>query len=164
MFEINLVPDVKAELIRAQKMRNLIISICILIAIACGGILLILGSIAGGQTIALANQDSEMGQKKNKILGTENLNLNLTIQDQLGKLSDIGSNRRVLSRVFGLLDVILPTGENRVQISELSLNLPESTLSFDGQANSESDIDYQALEVFKKTVDATLYDYGRCGF
>ena len=161
MFEVNLVPDVKAELLKTQKMRNRITYICILVAIGCIGVIVLMFSIFGSQGIILANQDNEMKQKSSEILGTDNLNLNLTIQDQLGKLSEIGNNRRVLSRIFGVLDIILPTGEDVVTISELSINLPTATLSFDGQANSSSDIDYNALEVFKKTVEHSYYDFGR---
>lgn len=161
MFEVNLVPDVKAELLKAQKVRKFVIYIAIMVAAICVAVLGIMGAVIGGQSIALSNQDKEMTEKSNKILSFQNLDLNLTIQDQLGKLAEVGSNRRVLSRVFGILDVILPTGEDEVNISELSINLPNSTLSFDGQANSSSNIDYRALEVFKKTVELSYYDYGR---
>ena len=161
MFEINLVPDVKAELLKAQKMRKFVIYIAILVAAICIGIIVILGIIVGGQGIALVAQDNEMKQKSDQILNSENLNLNLTIQNQLNQLNQIGNNRRILSRIFGILDVILPTGENTVVISELSINLPNSTLSFDGQADSATNNNYAALEVFKKTVELSYYDYGR---
>lgn len=161
MFEVNLVPDVKAELLRAQKVRKFVIYIAIMVAAICAAVLLIMGAVIGGQRLKLSGQDKEMTEKSEKILGFENLNLNLTIQDQLGKLSQVGDKRKVLSRVFGVLDVILPTGEDEVTISELSINLANSTLSFDGQANSSSNIDYRALEVFKKTVELSYYDYGR---
>jgi len=161
MFEINLVPDVKAELLKAQKMRKFVIYISILVAAICIGVIVLLGIIVGGQGIALVAQDNDMERKSNQILDSENLNLNLTIQNQLNQLNEIGNNRRVLSRIFGILDVILPTGENTVRVSELSVNLPNSTLSFDGQADSTTNNNYAALEVFKKTVELSYYDYGR---
>ena len=60
MFEISLVPDVKSELIKKLKLRNLIFLICIIVAAACGGVLLILGGITAGQGVALQTQDTEM--------------------------------------------------------------------------------------------------------
>ena len=47
--EINLVPDIKNEMIKALKMRNLIFFICIVSVIVSLGIVAILGAIVGGQ-------------------------------------------------------------------------------------------------------------------
>jgi hypothetical protein len=161
MFEVNLVPDVKRELLHKQHLRNVIIVICIFVAMGCVGVLLLLGSVVGGQGIALLAQDSEMNTKSNQILTFQNVNQVLTLQDQLNKISGINNNKRVLSRIFGVLDVILPVGEDTVSMAELSVNLEESTINFDGQANSTSNIDYRALETFKKTAELSYYDYGR---
>ena len=60
MYEISLVPDIKAQLLKKQKLRNLIIFICIIVAIACGGVLLILSTIAGGQSIQIGLQKNEI--------------------------------------------------------------------------------------------------------
>lgn len=160
MFEVNLVPDVKAELLRTQKIRNLVIYISIIVALGCAGVIVLLASIIGGQGIALVSQDNEMTRKSEQILNSKNLNLNLTVQDQLGKLESIGDNRHVLSRIFGILDVILPTGDNIVTVSELSIDLPNSVVAFDGQADNTDDIDYEALEVFKHTARRSYYDFG----
>lgn len=160
VFEVNLVPDVKRELLHKQRMRNFVIAICIFVAIGCGAVLLILGSIVGGQGIALVNQDADMKSKSEKILQFQNVNQILTLQDQLNKISGINENKKVLSRVFGVLDVILPDGDDRVTMAELTVDLEGSTISFDGQADSASNIDYRALEAFKKTVELSYYDYG----
>lgn len=161
MFEINLVPDVKRELLHKQRMRNFVIAICILVALGCGAALFILGSIVGGQGIAMVNQDSEMKRKSEQILSFQNVNQVLTLQDQLNKISGINEEKKMLSRVFGVLDVILPNGEDTVTMAELSVDLTASTMSFDGQADSASNIDYRALEAFKKTVELSYYDFGR---
>ena len=70
MYEISLVPDVKSELIKKLKLRNLIFLICIIVAAACIGVLIILFGVTAGQGIALNNQDTEMacrsdGRQKN---------------------------------------------------------------------------------------------------
>ena len=50
--EINLVPDVKEEMIKALKLRNLILFICIAVSIASIVVTLIFGLIMGGQKLA----------------------------------------------------------------------------------------------------------------
>lgn len=177
MYEINLVPDVKNEMLKKQRLSNLILFIVIIVVAACVGLVLILGSIAGGQNIALSIQDTEIacrsdGKLSNggtcdtskygtAVLKVANLNEFLTIQDQMGKISDINNNKMLLSRVFGVLDVLLPTGNEVVEISELTMDLQKATLNFDAQGNSADNIDYKALEVFTKGAELSYYDYGR---
>lgn len=176
MFEINLVPDVKSELLKKMRLRNFVIFISILVGAASIGVVAILGSIVTGQNIALASQDKEIlcrSEGSNSttkcetkdydtaILQIANINEFLTIQDQMNKISTLNDEKLLLSRVFGILDVILPTGDDEVRVSELTVNLPNATLNFDAQGDSVSQIDYRALEVFKNTVKLSYFDYGR---
>ena len=61
MYEISLVPDVKAELLRKQRLRNLFVLICVGVAIACGAVVMILLSVMGGQTVSMNTQKKEIG-------------------------------------------------------------------------------------------------------
>lgn len=161
--EINLVPDVKQEVIKTQKMRNLVFFICVVVSAAAAGLVVLLASISGGQSLALSSQDSRIEAMSNKLKEYDSLPEFLTIQSQLGKLSQIGDNKKVLSRVFSILDVLLPNGVDTISISELNVNLEESTLTFDGQADAKEEplIDYRVLDAFKKSMAMMRYDYGR---
>jgi hypothetical protein len=165
VYEVNLVPDVKAKLLHAQRLRNVVIFFSL--AVAAGGVtvVLVLASVVGGQNIVLGMKDEEMTNKSEEIMNFTNLNQVLTIQDQLNKISEINSGKKLLSRVFGVMDVILPSyamgDEDDVQMEELSVDLAAGTLSFDGHGESMNDIDYRALEAFKKTVGLSYYDFGR---
>jgi hypothetical protein len=87
----------------------------------------------------------------------------LTIQKQLKQINEINENKKVLSRVFPVLSVILPAGPDKISISELNVNLDENTLVFDAQADAKVSpyIDYRVLESFKKGITLMKYDYGR---
>ena len=176
MFEINLVPDVKEQLLKKQRLRNLIIFISIVVAAGSGGVVMLLGSVVVGQNIARAGKDEEIqcrsegpggnvtSCKKDygtPVLKFENLNDYLTIQDQMSKISALNDGRLLLSRIFGLMDVILPVGDDRVDVSELTINMQNSMISFDAQGDSVSNIDYRSLLVFKDLVRLSYYDYGR---
>ncbi len=161
-YEINLVPQVKAEMIKAQKMRNIVLFICILVSsIAIGGVVILFG-IKSGQDIAMASQDGRLKEMSQKLNGYNELNNLITIQGQLEGVDEIISHKTVVSRIFGALGVMLPQGADSVVLSELSVNLETNVVRMDGQADAHYDplIDYRVLESFKKGVALTKYDYG----
>lgn len=162
-YEINLVPEVKHQMIKAQKLRNLVLFICIVVSAVSVGVVAVLFSIKSGQDIAMSSQDKKLETMSAKLMGFEELGDLVTVQGQLGKLQEIANNKRVLSRVFGALGAMLPTGGDVVQLSELRVDLEASTLRMEAQADARTAplIDYRVLESFKKGVALTKYDYGR---
>lgn len=162
-YEVNLVPDVKLQMIRLQKVRNLVFFICIVVSIASISTVAVLGGIKGTQDLLISGQESHIKNLSDKITTYKELPDFLTIQDQLKKLSEINKNRPVLSRVFPILRNLFPTGADTITMSELNVNLDTATLNFDAQANAgeEPKIDYRVLESFKKSVNMMKYDFGR---
>ncbi|MBR2994177.1 hypothetical protein IKF43_02180 [Candidatus Saccharibacteria bacterium] len=162
--EINLVPDIKGEMIKALKLRNFIFFLCIVVAAASIGITAIFGLIMGGQQLALDNKKTTLDSLSTKLNSYSDLSEFLTIKDQLGDISAITGNKKVLSRTFNILSAIIPTGADTITISELSVNLSadQPTFSFDAQANAgkEPFIDYNVLDSFKKSMKYMRYDYG----
>ena len=176
MYEISLVPDVKAELIKKLKLRNLVFLICVIVAASCGGIFAIMLSITGGQGLALAARDKEMTCRSDggsdckasefgtAILKFKNEEELLTIQDQMKNLSSLNQNKIKFSRVFNILDTVLPSTKkgdsSTVKISEITTDINNNTLFFDALGYSSNNIGYSALEAFKKNATRTYYDYG----
>lgn len=162
-YEINLVPEVKMQMIKAQKMRNLVLFICIVVSSVAVGAVVILFGIKSGQDIAMHNQDSKLKVMSEKLNGYDEFDDLITIQDQLGNYSEILKKRAVVSRVFGALGVMLPQGSDEVKMSELKVTLETDTINMEGQADAKVAplIDYRVLEAFKKSVDLTKFDYGR---
>lgn len=162
--EINLVPDIKNEMIRALKLRNLIFFICIVVAAASVGVTVFFGAIAGGQQLAIDGKKSAIKTLESKLDSYSDLNDFLTIRDQLSNISEITSNKKVLSRTFNILSALLPTGADTIKISEMNVNLAatDPTLIFEAQANAGRPpyIDYNVLDSFKKSMKYMHYDYG----
>lgn len=161
-YEINLVPEVKLQMIKAQKLRNLVLYVCILVSAVSVGVVVVLFAIKSGQDIAMANQDGKLETLSAKLMGYEELGDIVTIQAQLEKLSQIQGNKKVLSRVFGAMNVMLPQGGDSVQLSDLRLDFTTNVLRIEGQADARVAplIDYRVLESFKKGAALTKYDYG----
>lgn len=162
-YEINLVPDVKLEMIKLQKIRNLVFFVCLIVAGVAAGVVVLLAGVKTGQDIVMGAQDKKIEERSAKISNYKELTEFLTIQDQLNKLSKISGEKKVLSRVFNVLSTILPMGEDKISISELVANMADSTLTIEGQADAGKDpmIDYRVLESFKKSVGLTKFDHGR---
>lgn len=162
-YEINLVPEVKMQMINAQKVRNLVLFICIVVSSVAVGAVVILFGIKSGQDIAMHNQDSKLKVMSEKLNGYDEFEDLVTIQDQLGRYNDILQRRAVVSRVFGALGVMLPQGSDDVRMSELRVTLDTDTINMEGQTDAKVAplIDYRVLEAFKKSVDLTKFDYGR---
>ena len=163
--EINLVPDVKGEMIKALKLRNLIFFLCIVVAAASVAVTVVVGTIMGGQAAILEGNKQSIEKLSNKLKSYSELNDFLTIKDQVGNISTLTNNKKVLSRTFGILTALIPSGPDVITISELSVDLTNSSapvLSFDAQADAKKEpyIDYNVLDSFKKSMDYMRYDYG----
>lgn len=162
--EINLVPSIKFETIKAIKIRNFILFLCIAVSIGCCVFVFILGTILGGQSLILDGKDKMLDLYSKKITSYDELTDFLTIKDQLGKLKVLADNRNVMSRTFNLLPVLVPTNGDAVNFSKATLSVEDSiSLSVEGQANAltEPFIDYNVLDALKKSMDYMRYDYGR---
>ncbi len=162
--EINLVPDIKGEMIKTLKLRNLIFFLCIVVALASVVVVLITGLIMGGQQLALDSKEKTIDNLSEKLNSYSDLNDFLTIKDQVGSISTLTENKQVLSRTFNILSALLPTGADTITISELNVDLSESQpkLTFDAQANAGTEpyYDYRVLDAFKKSMKYMRYDYG----
>ena len=162
--EINLVPDIKNEMIKTLKLRNFIFFLCIVVAGASIALTVIVGLVMGGQQIAIDGKQSTIKSLSSKLKSYSELDDFLTIKDQLGNIATLTSDKKVLSRTFNVLSALIPTGADTITISELNVNLSEETptFSFDAQANAgkEPFIDYNVLDSFKKSMEYMHYDYG----
>ncbi len=156
MIEINLIPDVKLELLKARRQRRMVISAAILTSIVAGAVVVLLALYAFGvQTVAdtLANGNIESENKK--LSKVKDLSKTLTIQNQLEQLSRSQSDKNITSRLFDIISVTVPEGKNAVTIKRLAFKSEESTIDIEAEATNG----YEALEVFKKTIGQTTFQY-----
>ena len=156
MIEINLIPDVKQELIKAQRVRSGVISIAIFIGVAAVGLVVLLAIyVFLGQLARNALVDGDIKSQNEKISQVQDLSNTITIQNQLTKLSSMHNDKKIDSRVFDVLSTIIPPDPNMVAVNKLSLDASLSTVTIDAQADNG----FPALEVFKKTIAATKFQY-----
>jgi len=156
MIEINLVPDVKQELMKAQRLRTTVMSMAIVVGLAAVGVVVVLALyVFGAQTLRSTLADDAITKEQKKLSKVEGLAGALTIQNQLAKLAELSADRQVNSRVFDVLSSIVPSEPNTVAISKTSIDTENKTITIDAQADGG----FATLEVFKKTIEATRFEY-----
>lgn len=156
MIEINLVPDVKQELIKAQRIRARVIVGAILIGGASIAIVLVLAFyVFGVQTARNFIADGQIKSKSDTLAKVSDLSKMLTIQNQLSKISNLNSNKNIDSRLFDVLSIIDPPAPNNIQISDLTVDSSSNLITINGQAANS----YAAVDVFKKTIQGAQIKY-----
>lgn len=150
MIEINLVPDVKQELIKAQRIRATVISFSIAIGIiAIGAVTLLAVYTYGVQTLRSDAADKAITAGADELAKVEDLSKTLTIQNQLTKITTLHADTTSSSRLFDILVAIIPPAPNEIKISSVLLDSTAGTIVIEGQASNS----YAAAEVFKKTIE-----------
>lgn len=156
MIEINLIPDVKQELIRAQSVRNTVVSFTILTGIISVAVVALLAFyLFGVQTVRSALADSRIKEATTELQQIDDLSNTLTIQNQLSKLSVMHDSKNIDSRFFAILTAINPPAPNDIVVSSAKLDADTKTVTIDGQAANG----YEAAELFKKTIVSTKMTY-----
>jgi hypothetical protein len=156
MIEINLVPDVKQELIKANRVRTVVVSTAILVGLSALGIVVLLAVYYYlGQAVRSNIADSQITDKSKQLKAVSDLSNTLTIQNQLSKLDELHDKKNITSRFFDLLVAINPPAPNQVSFSLARVEASEKTIHLEGQAING----YSAAEVLKKTILGTTLSY-----
>ena len=148
MIEINLLPNVKRELLKTRVMRNRVISISFLVGGASIAAVVVLALILGSQIAAEAVQNGVIKDRNDKLMAVEDLNKVVTIQHQLTKINEQHSGKKINSRIFDVVTAVNPVAPNNVSFSDIKVNPGSKTITLEGSAVNG----YSALETLKKTI------------
>ena len=162
-FEINLVPEIKYQMLKSMRFRKVSTFVCVIVAGVIGITTAVFGIIVVVQNNTLAQQDKKLENMANKISEFSSMDDFLTLQSQLNAIQTVNDNKQVLSRIFGVLSMLRPQGGDELTLSKVSINMEDDTVTMEGQADARVApfYDYRVLESFKKGAELTKYDYGR---
>ena len=156
MIEVNLIPDIKQELIKTQRTRAVVVSASVLVSLFSVGVVVLLAVyIFTIQTVRGVLADNAIKNGSANLSKVEDLSKMLTIQNQLSKISSLNDNKKIDSRIFDVLKSVIPKSPNDIKVSKLLIDPTAGTVSVDGQAQAG----YAALEVFKKTIEGATLKY-----
>lgn len=172
MIEINLIPDVKQELLKAQRARAVVISASIITSIVAAGIVVLLSvyifGVQWGRGLYL---DGQIDNKSKEFAQIEDLPKILTIQNQLKSIPELNDQKNMETRIFDMTAAITPQGSNSVSFSQISIGAPEAEVldptapaTGGGQIHLEGQTSgYDSMEAFKKTIENTTIEYTKDG-
>lgn len=160
MIEINLIPDIKREFLRNQRMRARVILGSITVCLAAGGLILVMFMVLVGQKL-MDDTVTRNIDDKHRTLTTKHPNLNnlVTIQSQVNSVSALNDEKQIMSRLASVLTAIRPLPPNEVSISEVLVDPEEKLLTLQGVAPGG----YNVADAFRKTIERTtlqLTPYG----
>ena len=137
MIQLNLLPDVKLEYIKAQRSRRLAIGIALIVSAATIALLVLLLGATGLQKKHLNDlskditADSAQLQKKPQIAKI------LTVQNQLESLTALHSAKPAASRLFNYLNEVTPA---QVDVTNFKVDFTNQTVSITGTSDSLSSV------------------------
>ncbi|HEX5744354.1 MAG TPA: PilN domain-containing protein, partial [Candidatus Saccharimonadales bacterium] len=147
MIQLNLLPDVKMEYIKAQRQRRLVTSISVIVTVAAVGLLGLLLSIDGLQKKHLSDLSRDIKNDSAKLQGEPQIKKVLTVQNQLSSLPALHDSAPATSRLFGYLNQITPV---TVNITDYSVDFAEHTMSITGTSASLASVN-QYVDTLKNT-------------
>lgn len=160
MISINLLPDVKKDLLRVRRERNLVVTISVIAIGVSVGVLVVLGLTLGGMTVAKMATESSIESNEKKIddaIENNQLNRYLTVQNQLAQIDGLKGEQQIYSRLMDYLVALNPAEPNNAMLQSV-------TLSSTGESSSGtttngititlegSTADFASLNVYKNTL------------
>lgn len=175
MISLNLLPDVKKDLLRVRRERNLVVSISVVVVGASIGVLLLLsgtlGVLIGAKALmenSIKNDEQTIKQAQKK----KQLDKYITIQNQLKQIGKLKSDQQVYSRLMDYLTQLNPAAPNNVQISSAKIEAPAGSSSDTSSSSSSSasadgitmtiegkTTNFSALDVYKNTLSKAQLSY-----
>ncbi len=162
MISINLLPDIKKDLLRVRRERNLVVTVSIIAVGVSVGILLVLGATLGGMTVAKMATESSIESNEKKIddaIKNDQLNRYLTIQNQLSQIDGLKGGQQIYSRLMDYLVALNPAAPNNATLRNVTLSSSGASSSSSSSSTDGitvtlegSTADFASLNVYKNTL------------
>ena len=137
MIQLNLLPDVKMQYIKAQRTKNMVLSTAIIISLASVGLLILLLLVGGVQKKHISDLNKDIKADTATLQKQPDIEKILTVQNQLQRLTELHESKPAVSNLFVYLNQVTPT---QVDITEFTIDFTANTASVTGTADSLSSV------------------------
>lgn len=137
MIQLNLLPEVKLEYLKAQTQRNLALSVAVLACAVSIGILVLLYSFGLLQNKHLNDLSKDISANVSTLTNKPDINKILTVQNQLKSLTQLHAKKPAASRIFTFMNQVTPSN---VDIASVKTDFTGSTMQLSGSADSLSSV------------------------
>jgi hypothetical protein len=145
--QLNLLPDVKMDYIKAQRSRRLATSVAFLVSAAAIALLVLLIGAEGLQKKHLNDLSKDINTNSSKLQQKPQIEKILTVQNQLESLTTLHTSKPAVSRLFNYLNELTPAP---VDITDLKGDFTQQTMSVTGTADALSSVN-QYVDTLKLT-------------
>jgi len=150
MIEFNLLPDVKLEFVKSQRLKHLVMLAAILAAaVALVVLIFFLVFVDVIQKKNIRDLNGRIASNSKQLQAIPNLNKVLTVQNQLSALPALHKQKPVASRLFGYMSQLTPS---QVTISNINADFTAHTITLTGDADSIATVNQ-----FADTLKFTTY-------
>jgi hypothetical protein len=155
MIQINLLPDLKKEYIKAQKTKSFVISTSILVTMGAVGLsVLLFIYVTFVQQLQINLATDDIKRKETELKAITDVDKYLTVQAQLAALPDLHNAKGAYDRLFNFLNVLNPSAPNNVNLSTLQLDAESRTMMLTGTTGN-----FETLNVFVDTLKNAEISY-----
>jgi hypothetical protein len=159
MIQLNLLPDLKKEFIKAQKTKALVITVSIFVTLGAFGLsTLLFVYVTFIQQFQSTLASDDITKKEQQLKGITDIDKYLTVQNQLASLPDLHNQKGAYSRIFDFLSAMNPSAPNNVTLSDLRVLTADKTIVFTGTTAS-----FQTLNIFADTLKNVEVTYKEGG-
>lgn len=156
IVEINLLPDIKRELVRTQIMQSRVITVSILVSLSAAAVVVILALTAFlGQGVKLLSLDNNIKDEFTKYEQYPGVDQIITIQNQLANIDATHRDKPITSRLMTVVVSMVKGSNDSVKLSKISFDQSSQTITLEGQSKDT----YVGLERFKKAILATTFEH-----
>ncbi len=149
MIQLNLLPDVKKEFLKAQQTKNAVISGAVLVSIIAAGVVALLATtVYGAQSVFISNLKKEITSNHQTVAEKQEINKYLAIQSQLKAVDEASANRSVYARWFEFLPQLNPKPPFNITLYNADITKEGTTARLLGSGTN-----FEVVNNFKNTLE-----------
>lgn len=137
MLQLNLLPDVKQEYIKAENQRRLVISVSVIVTAASIGLLVLLLSMGALQKKHINDLNDDIATNSKDLKAKPEISKILTVQNQLDTLPKLHATKPSVARAFDYLNQVTPAS---IDITSMTADFNEKTITITGNTKALSDV------------------------
>jgi Tfp pilus assembly protein PilN len=156
MIQLNLLPDVKLEYIKAQRERKLLTSISIIVILVTVCLLALLLVTSFYQKTRINSLSNSIDAKGNQLKNKPEISKILTVQNQLESLTELHAKKPAASNIFNYLNQVTPAN---VAINSFVISFVDQKITITGGSdNLQSANKYIDTLKFTKYTSDSVHD------
>lgn len=153
MIQVNLLPDIKLQYLKSQRVKRLFIVGSILAAAVFAAVAILVGLWVGAQRLHLSGVQNDIDQTVEQLKAEADLSKIVTIQKQLERLPELHNAKLAMHRLFDYIGIVVP---NEVSLNTLELDAGNA-LSMEIRGRTT---DIKMVNVFVDTLKNANFRYG----